>query len=133
MTKSFRKTKNKTVRIKKKLIKGGDLITTTINTTDQEDYIDPEDYIIREDIIEFKKYKPTYVGILTLASYKKFNEQTQSDIHLGWFYSLAAITNSESLQELFDDYGVPKSIFKGIAAKALYKTLVFYHTNITFI
>ena len=70
-----------------------------------------------------KNQKPTYVALLAMGNYPA--NLKDHDIHLGWFYSLPALTDPEKLQEFLDEYNVPKQIFSGLAAKTLYVTLNF--------
>ena len=72
-----------------------------------------------------KKNQPTYVSLLSLQSNENFDDYLQSDIHLSSIYSLSALTNEQGLQDLFEDFKIPKSIFKGIAIKTLFVILKF--------
>jgi len=67
----------------------------------------------------------TYVSLIVVEK----NEKPKNlgtcieNIHLAWFYSLAANTSEENLNDLYEDFKIPKEIFKSIAAKTLYKIL----------
>lgn len=86
------------------------------------------------DVTEKSKNEPvTYVSLILLGkkdppkylvkNKDNSEEKCLENIHLAWFYSLAANTSDENLNDLFEDFKVPKEIFKSIAAKTLYKML----------
>ena len=89
-----------------------------------------ENYL--NDVIENKE-SVTYVSLILIGKKdppkylvkNKINSEGTclENIHLSWFYSLAANTSDENLKDLYEDFKVPKDIFKSIAAKTLYKML----------
>ena len=78
------------------------------------------------DVSESTKDEPvTYVSLIDVYKNEKpiYLCTCLENIHLSSFYSLAANTSEQNLKDLFDDFKVPKEIFKSIAAKTLYKIL----------